>query len=73
VGWCLHQFMVLRFNPNEQERHMRYVSSIEEITIEETQKGIAIKMLEDQVPLETIARYTGLSIEQLQELQSRQK
>lgn len=52
---------------------MRYVSSIEEITIEETQKGIAIKMLEDQVPLETIARYTGLSIEQLQELQSRQK
>jgi predicted HTH domain antitoxin len=49
---------------------MRYVSSIKEITIEETQIEIAIKMLEDKVPVETVARYTGLSIEQVQELQS---
>jgi hypothetical protein len=65
--------MVLRFNPNEQERHMRYVSSIEEITIEETQTGIAIKMLEEQISPEIIVRCTGLSIEKVRELQSRQK
>jgi hypothetical protein len=69
----LKQEFKVELDQYEQEKQMRYVSSIEEITIEETQKGIAIKMLEDQVPLETIARYTGLSIEQLQELQSRQK
>ncbi|MFM2304271.1 MAG: hypothetical protein RLZZ135_1681 [Cyanobacteriota bacterium] len=52
---------------------MRYVSSIEEIAVEETQIEIAIKMLEDRVPLETIARYTGLSIEKVRDLQSRQQ
>jgi hypothetical protein len=57
----------------EQERQMRYVSSIEEIAIEDKQEEIALKMLEDQVSLETIARYTGLSIERIRELQSRQK
>jgi hypothetical protein len=57
----------------EQERQMRYVSSIEEIAVEDKQEEIALKMLEDQVSLETIARYTGLSIERIQELQSRQK
>jgi hypothetical protein len=57
----------------EQEKQMRYVSSIEEITIEETQIEIAIKMLEDKVPVETVSRYTGLSIEKVRELQSRQQ
>jgi hypothetical protein len=57
----------------EQERQMRYVSSVEEIAVEDKQEEIALKMLEDQVSLETIARYTGLPIEQIRELQSRQK
>ncbi len=57
----------------EQEKQMRYVSSIEEITIEETRIKMALNMLKDQVPLETIARYTELSIEQVIALQSRQK
>jgi acyl CoA:acetate/3-ketoacid CoA transferase beta subunit len=52
---------------------MRYVSSIEEIAVEDKQEEIALKMLEDQVSLETIARYTGLSLERIRELQSRQK
>lgn len=57
----------------EQERQMPYVSSIEQLAVEEKQKEIALKMLEDQVSLETIARYTGLSIEQVREIQSQQK
>lgn len=37
-----------------------------------TQIKIALKMIGEQVPLETIARLTELSIEQIQELQSQQ-
>jgi hypothetical protein len=40
---------------------------------QETQIKIALKMLGEQVPLETIARLTELSIEQIQELQSQQE
>jgi hypothetical protein len=48
------------------------VSSIEQMAIEDTQIATAKKMLEDEVPVETIVRYTGLSIEKVLELQSRQ-
>ncbi len=51
---------------------MRYVSSIKEIAVEDKQKEIALKMLKDEVPLETIARYTELSIEKVRELHSQQ-
>ena len=47
---------------------MRYVSSIKEITIEETRIKMALNMLKDQVPLETIARYTELPIKKVREL-----
>jgi hypothetical protein len=68
----------------EEERKMTYVTSIEKIGFkrgeqegresgkQETQKEIALKMIGEQVPLETIARLTELSIEQIQELQSQQ-
>ncbi len=59
-------------NQYEQEKQMRYVSSIEQMAIEDTQIATAKKMLEDEVPVETIVRYTGLSIEKVLELQSRQ-
>jgi hypothetical protein len=59
-------------NQYEQEKQMRYVSSIERMAIEDTQIATAMKMLEDEVPLETIVRYTGLSIEKVLELRSRQ-
>ena len=52
---------------------MTYVTSVEKIGFNRAQKEIALKMLEEQVPLETIARLTKLSIEQIQELQSLQK
>jgi hypothetical protein len=58
----------------ERERQMPYVTSIEQMGIEQgedraTQK-IALNLLRKNIPLETIAEATGLSIEQLQELQS---
>ena len=57
---------------------MPYVTSIERMGIEQgieqgkdraTQK-IALNMLQENISLETIARITGLTIEQLQQLQS---
>jgi hypothetical protein len=64
----------------EEERKMTYVTSVEKIGFkrgeqegrETAQKEIALKMIGEQVPLETIARLTELSIEQIQELQSQQ-
>ncbi len=58
----------------EEERQMPYVTSIERMGIEqgreEEKKAIALNMLKDNLPLETIARFTGLSIAQLQSLQA---
>jgi predicted transposase/invertase (TIGR01784 family) len=55
---------------------MPYVTSIQQMGIEQgedraTQK-IALKMLQENISLEVIARITGLTIEQLQQLQSLQ-
>jgi hypothetical protein len=57
----------------ERERQMPYVTSIERMGIEQgenraTQK-IALNLLRKSIPLETISEATGLSIEQLQQLQ----
>jgi hypothetical protein len=58
----------------EQEKQMPYVTSIERMGIEQgedraTQK-IALKMLQENIPLEVIARITGLTIDRLQQLQA---
>jgi hypothetical protein len=61
----------------ERERQMPYVTSIERMGIEQgieqgedraTQK-IALNLLRKNIPLETISEATGLTIEQLQQLQ----
>jgi hypothetical protein len=57
----------------EQEKHMRYVSSIEEITREDTQREIALNLFRKGMSVEDIASVTQLSIEQIQKLQSRHK
>jgi hypothetical protein len=57
----------------EEAKQMRYVSSIEEMAVEDNRREIALAMLADRVPLETIARYTKLSIEQINVLQSQQQ
>jgi predicted transposase/invertase (TIGR01784 family) len=69
----------------EEERQMPYITSVEQIRYdrgiedgkvegkiegqEEKAIAIALNMLRDDLPLETIARFTGLSIAQLQQLQ----
>ena len=57
----------------EEEKKMTYVTSVEKIGFNRAQKEIALEMIEEQVPVETIARLTKLSIDQIQELQSPQK
>jgi predicted transposase YdaD len=62
----------------EQEKQMPYVTLIEQLARAEakeeerlaTQKMIALNMLQDNLPLEQISRLTGLTIAQLQQLQS---
>jgi predicted transposase/invertase (TIGR01784 family) len=57
---------------------MPYVTSIERMGIEQgieqgrdtERQTIALNMIQENIPLETIARITGLRIEQLQQLQS---
>jgi hypothetical protein len=53
----------------EQERQMPYVTSIEQMAKAEERQTIALNMLRKNLPLETIAEVTGLSIAQLQQLQ----
>ncbi|GAP94921.1 hypothetical protein [Leptolyngbya sp. NIES-2104] len=62
----------------EEARKMKYVSSGErmaeargkELGARDKQVEIALNMLRDNIPLETIARFTELSIEELQQLQT---
>jgi predicted transposase/invertase (TIGR01784 family) len=62
----------------EQERQMPYVTSIEQMGIEqgrqegrqEERRSLALKRLQQNIPIETIARITEFSIAQLQPLQA---
>jgi predicted transposase YdaD len=52
---------------------MPYITSVEQIGydrgIEEKTIEIALNMLKDNLPVETIARFTGLTVAQIQALQ----
>jgi len=58
----------------EQERQMPYITSIEQSGIEkgreDERRSLALKMLQKSLPLEMIAEITGITIAQLQQLQS---
>jgi hypothetical protein len=58
----------------EEERKMPYITTGERIGYDrgkvEARRSIAINMLNDNLPLETIARFTGVTIAQLQQLQT---
>jgi predicted transposase/invertase (TIGR01784 family) len=58
----------------ERENQMPYVTSIERMGIEQgrdrERQSIALNLLRKNIPLETIAEATGLTIEQLQQLRS---
>jgi hypothetical protein len=58
----------------EEAREMKYVTTIERMaeeraTVKEKQ-AIALNMLKDNLSLEQVSRFTGLQIEQIQELQA---
>jgi hypothetical protein len=57
----------------EEARQMKYVTTIERMAKEEgkieEKQAIALNMLRENIPLEMIARTTGLAIEQVQALQ----
>jgi predicted transposase YdaD len=57
----------------EQEKQMRYVSSIEEITIEETKREIVLVMLTKGLSIEEISSLTDIPIEKVAKIQSQQK
>jgi predicted transposase YdaD len=48
---------------------MRYISTIEEIAVEDNQIEIAKSLLQEGVSIEIISRSTKLSIERVKELQ----
>jgi predicted transposase YdaD len=58
----------------EAARHMKYVTTIERMAKQDerlaTQTEITLNLLKENISLETIARTTGLTIEQIQALQA---
>jgi hypothetical protein len=61
----------------EQEKNMTFITSVEKIGIkagtQETEKRIVLSMLSNGMSLEDIAKFTGISINQIKEIQSQQK
>jgi hypothetical protein len=61
----------------ERERQMPYITSIEQIGIEKgreaERRSLALKMLQENLPLETIARITAFTVTELQQLQASQQ
>jgi hypothetical protein len=49
---------------------MPYITSIEQMGREAERKAIALNLLRENISLEIIARTTGLSLEQLEQLQN---
>jgi hypothetical protein len=70
----LEQQFQIELQDFEEARKMKYVTSIERMARQDeravTQTEIALNMLKRNMPLETIAEITGLTIEQLQQLQA---
>jgi predicted transposase YdaD len=54
----------------QKEEIMEVTTSWEERGIEKGRQAVALKMLGERLDLETIARFTGITIEQLQSLQA---
>lgn len=50
---------------------MPYVTSIEQMAKENERRAITLKLLQKNLPLETISEVTGLTITQLQQLQAK--
>jgi hypothetical protein len=57
------------FSQYQEDKQMRYISTIEEIAVEDNQIDIAKNLLQEGVSIEIISRSTKLSIERVKELQ----
>ncbi len=54
----------------EEAKQMKYVTTIERMAADEKARNIALNMLKDNLSVEQVARFTGLTIAQIQQLQS---
>lgn len=54
----------------EEAKQMKYVTTIERMAADEKARNIALNMLKDNLSVEQVARFTGLTIVQIQQLQS---
>ncbi|MBW4474013.1 MAG: hypothetical protein KME45_27105 [Stenomitos rutilans HA7619-LM2] len=68
----LRQVFRAELKQYEQERQMPYVTSIEQMGREEERRSIALRMLQENILLEAIARITEWTIAELQQLQADQ-
>jgi predicted transposase YdaD len=55
----------------DEDCHMAYVTSVEEIGMEKATHKIALNLLKHDVRIEVIAQATGLTIAQLKKLQAK--
>ncbi len=62
-----------RLELRQKEEIMEVTTSWEEKGVEKATQTIALNLLQENIPLETIARTTGLTIAQLQHLQTQAK
>ena len=73
----LKQAFWVELEQYERERQMPYITSIEQIGIEKgreaERRSLALKMLQENLPLETIARITAFTVTELQQLQASQQ
>jgi predicted transposase/invertase (TIGR01784 family) len=77
----LEQQLQIELTAFEEAKQMKYITSIERMGEARGEaKGaqskaiaIALNMLNDSLPLEQIARFTGLTIEEIQQLQANQQ
>ncbi len=54
----------------EEAKQMKYVTTIERMAADEKARNIALNMLKDNLSVEQVARFTGLTIVRIQQLQS---
>ncbi len=57
----------------EEEMKMPHVTSAERIGIKKGKEEIARKMLEDGMDIKLIARYTGLSVEEIRDIKGKKE
>jgi len=59
-----------KMNPIQKEEIMQITTSWEEKGMEKERRSLALKMLQEGATLQFVEKVTGLTVEQLQQLQS---